>query len=180
MQVTRQLVEQDKVFAVFNSLGTDQNLQVRDYLKAQGVPQVFVASGATTWGRDVADYPGTIGLQPSYQAEGWIYGKYLARTMPTAKIGVIYQNDDYGNDLAERPQARPAALEDPRSSGPSRTSSTPPTCARRSAKLKCAKADVLAIFATPKLRDPDVRRRQPARLEAEAHDRQLRLLRRRT
>ncbi|MCC6223979.1 MAG: ABC transporter substrate-binding protein, partial [Thermoleophilia bacterium] len=70
VQVTRQLVEQDKVFVVFNSLGTDQNLQVLDYLKAQGVPQVFVASGATTWGRDVASYPGTIGLQPSYQAEG--------------------------------------------------------------------------------------------------------------
>ena len=44
------------------------------------VPQLFVASGATTWGRDAAKYPWTIGFQPSYQAEGWVYGQYVAKT----------------------------------------------------------------------------------------------------
>ena len=63
------------------------------------VPQLFVASGATTWGRDYATYPYTIGFQPSYQAEGWVYGKYLARTAPGATIAVLFQNDDYGKDL---------------------------------------------------------------------------------
>ena len=79
MQATRQLVEQDKVFAIFNSLGTEHNVAIRDYLNAQKVPQLFVASGATTFGRDYKQYPWTIGFQPSYRAEGWIYGKYLAR-----------------------------------------------------------------------------------------------------
>ena len=99
MPLTRQLVEQDKVFAVFNSLGTASNLAVRPYLNAMKVPQLFVASGATTWGRDYAQYPYTIGFQPSYQAEGWVYGKYLARTAPGATIAVLFQNDDYGKDL---------------------------------------------------------------------------------
>jgi len=79
---TRRLVEQDKVFAIFNSLGTEHNLATREYLNASKVPQLFVASGATTWGRDAARYPQTIGFQPSYQAEGWVYGTYLARTKP--------------------------------------------------------------------------------------------------
>ncbi len=74
MQATRQLVEQDKVLAVFNPVGTEQALAVRDYLNSAKVPQLFVASGATTWGRDSAKYPWSIGFQPSYEAEGWVYG----------------------------------------------------------------------------------------------------------
>src|SRR5262245_4734246 len=64
VQAVRRLVEQDKVFAVFNTLGTEANLAVRDYLNQTQVPQLFVASGATTWGRDAAKYPWTIGFQP--------------------------------------------------------------------------------------------------------------------
>ena len=99
VQATQQLVEQDKVFAIFNSLGTEHNLATRDYLNAAKVPQLFVASGATTFGRDFKQYPWTIGFQPSYRAEGWIYGTYLARTKPGAKVGVLLQNDDYGKEL---------------------------------------------------------------------------------
>jgi branched-chain amino acid transport system substrate-binding protein len=96
---TRELVQQDKVFAIFNSLGTDQNLATRPYLNAIKVPQLFVASGATTWGKDYKQYPWTIGYQPNYQAEGTIYGRYVAKTSPKTRIGVLYQNDDYGTDL---------------------------------------------------------------------------------
>ena len=85
LPLTRELVEQEKVFAVFNSFGTAQNLAVRPYLNGMKVPQLLVASGATTLGRDYAQYPYTIGLQPSYQAEGWVYGKYLARTAPVPR-----------------------------------------------------------------------------------------------
>ena len=99
VQQTRQLVEQDKVFAIFNALGTEHNLAIRDYLNAQKVPQLFAASGATTFGREAAKYPYTIGFQPSYQAEGWVLGKYLARTQGAAKVAVLFQNDDYGKDL---------------------------------------------------------------------------------
>ncbi len=99
VQAVRRLVEQDKVFAVFNTLGTEANLAIREYLNQMKVPQLFVASGATTWGRDAAQYPWTIGFQPSYAAEGFVYGQYIAKTQKKAKIGVLFQNDDYGKDL---------------------------------------------------------------------------------
>ena len=83
VQATRKLVEQDKVFAIFNALGTEHNDAIREYLNANKVPQLFVASGATKFGTEAAKYPYTIGFQPSYQAEGWVLGKYLARTQGT-------------------------------------------------------------------------------------------------
>lgn len=98
LQLTKQLVEQDKVFAMFNPLGTPVNTVLRPYLNENKVPQLFVATGATTWALDSAKYPWTIGWQPDYQAESIVYAKYLMQHDPGAKIGVIYQNDDYGQD----------------------------------------------------------------------------------
>ena len=87
-------------------------MATRDYLNAAKVPQLFVASGATTFGRDYRRYPWTIGFQPSHRAEGWIYGKYVSRaTTPGAKIAVLYQDDAYGQDLLARPQAGHRPLE---------------------------------------------------------------------
>src|SRR6187397_689023 len=96
---TRELVQQDKVFAIFNSLGTEHNLATRAYLNALKIPQLFVASGATTFGKAYKQYPWTIGYQPNYRAEGTIYGRYIAKTSPKARIAVLYQNDDFGKDL---------------------------------------------------------------------------------
>src|SRR5205085_2142397 len=95
----RELVEQDNVFAVFNVLGTNNNLAVRDYLNGKKVPQLFSASGFSGFGSDYKKYPYTIGYIPSYLAEGQVYGRYLASTKPSAKIAVLYQDDDYGKDL---------------------------------------------------------------------------------
>ncbi len=99
IQDVRELVQQDRVFAVFNSLGTSNNLAIRDFLNQSGVPQLFVASGATTWGRDAKRYPWTIGYIPSYQTEGIVLARQVLRTKPKAKIAVLYQDDDYGKDL---------------------------------------------------------------------------------
>jgi branched-chain amino acid transport system substrate-binding protein len=144
---TRQLVEQDKVFAVFNSFGTAQNLAVRPYLNAMKVPQVFVSSGATTFGSDYAQYPYSIGLQPSYQAEGWVYGKFLARTAGSTRVAVLFQDDDYGKDLLrglkrglQRSKAKVIAAQ------PYDIASQ--DVAPQIAKLKASGADTLAIFAT--------------------------------
>src|SRR5207302_2383315 len=71
---------------------------VRQYLNSKKVPQVFVATGATTFGAEFKTYPWTFGWQPVYQGEALIYAKYLLQHYPNAKIGVIYQNDDYGQD----------------------------------------------------------------------------------
>jgi branched-chain amino acid transport system substrate-binding protein len=149
VQATKQLVEQDKVFAIFNSLGTEQNEAIRPYLNQAKVPQLFVASGATTFGRDHARYPYTIGFQPSYRAEGWIYGKYLARTKPGAKVAVLFQNDAYGKDLLgglkqgiARSKVKIVAAEP--------FEVTAPDVQSQIAKLRTSGADTLALFATPR------------------------------
>ena len=99
-QLTKRLVEKDGVFAVFNTFGTDQNLAVRDYLNQKKVPQLFAASGATTLGSEAAQYPYTIGLRPTLTAEGWVLGQYLARTQGAARVGVLYENSGYGQELS--------------------------------------------------------------------------------
>jgi branched-chain amino acid transport system substrate-binding protein len=96
---TIRLVQQEQVFAMFSSLGTNNNLAVRKLLNDAKVPQLFVSSGATTFGRDYQKYPWTIGYIPPYSEEGVIYGKYVVKNVKNAKIAVLYQNDDYGRDL---------------------------------------------------------------------------------
>ena len=96
--LARQLITQDNVFAVFNELGTPVNLATRDYINSQGVPDLFVATGSSHWGTDYKTYPWTIGLQPDYISEGKIYAKDILKNHPSAKIGILRQNDDYGKD----------------------------------------------------------------------------------
>src|SRR6266508_378093 len=98
VQRTRQLVEQDKVFALVGGLGTEPQEAVTAYLNQQKVPQVYVSTGATEWGAKHAEHPYTIGWQPDYQSEAAIYGRYIVRNLPNAKVGIIYQNDSYGKD----------------------------------------------------------------------------------
>jgi branched-chain amino acid transport system substrate-binding protein len=99
IQLTRKLVEQDKVFALVDSLGTEVNLAIRPYLNAKKVPQMFVASGAESFSRDWKKYPWTTAWFPDYVSEGLIYGQHIRQNHANGKIGVIYQNDDYGKDL---------------------------------------------------------------------------------
>ena len=88
------------MFALFSVVGTNGNLAIRDFANAAGVPQVFSATGATTFGRDYAKYPWTIGYLPPYSEEGQIYARHiLATNGKQAKIAVLYQSDDYGKDL---------------------------------------------------------------------------------
>src|SRR5215218_3319344 len=96
---TLRLVQQEQVFAMFSSLGTNNNLAVRKLLNDAKVPQLFVSSGATTFGRDYKKYPWTIGYIPPYSEEGVIYGQYIRQKLKKAKIAVLYQNDEYGRDL---------------------------------------------------------------------------------
>jgi branched-chain amino acid transport system substrate-binding protein len=96
---TIRLVQQEQVFAMFSSLGTSNNLAVRKLLNDAKVPQLFVSSGATTFGRDYKQYPWTIGYIPPYAEEGAIYGQYVVKHVKKPKIAVLYQDDDYGRDL---------------------------------------------------------------------------------
>lgn len=93
----RKLVEQDNVLFIFQSLGTPTNTAVHKYLNAKKVPQLFVATGASKWG-DYKEYPWTMGWQPDYQTEAKAYAAYILKHYPNAKIGILYQDDDYGKD----------------------------------------------------------------------------------
>jgi branched-chain amino acid transport system substrate-binding protein len=97
VEMVRRLVEQDEVLLVFQSLGTAHNSAVQKYLNTKKVPQLFVATGATRW-NDPQGNPWTMGWQPNYQTETTIYAKHILKEKPNAKIGVLYQNDDYGKD----------------------------------------------------------------------------------
>ncbi len=97
VEMVRRLVEQDEVLLVFQTLGTPSNTAIQKYLNAKKVPQLFVATGATKW-NDPSGNPWTMGWQPNYQTETTIYAKHILKEKPNAKIGVLYQNDDYGKD----------------------------------------------------------------------------------
>jgi len=97
VEQVRKLVEEEEVLLVFQPLGTPSNSAIHKYMNVKKVPQLFVATGATMWG-DPKNFPYTMGWQPSYQSEARNYAAHLLETKPNAKIGVLYQNDDYGKD----------------------------------------------------------------------------------
>jgi len=146
--LTKQLVEQDKVFAMFSGLGTQDQTSVRDYLNAQKVPQLFVATGATTFMADFSQHPYTIGWQPPYQGEGRIYAKDVLTNHASAKIGVLYQNDDYGQDylkgLTDGLGSNASMIVDKES-----YDVTAASTASQLATLKAKGADTLFLFTTP-------------------------------
>lgn len=98
LEGARRLVEQDRVFALFNTLGTPTNSAIVDYVNERGVPHLFLATGASKWGAHTDKWPWTIGWQPAYSTEAAIWAEYLKREKPNAKIAALYQNDDFGKD----------------------------------------------------------------------------------
>ena len=97
VEMVRKLIEQDEVAVLFQTLGTPTNTAIHKYVNAQKVPHLFVATGATKW-NDPKNFPWTMGFQPNYQTEGRVYAAHILKNIPDAKIGILYQNDDYGKD----------------------------------------------------------------------------------
>jgi branched-chain amino acid transport system substrate-binding protein len=141
---------------VFQTLGTPSNTAIQKYLNARGVPQLFVATGATKWG-DPQNFAWTIGWQPSYHAESTIYARYILRERPNAKIAVLYQNDDYGKDYRDSLRlglgakagliVKEASYE-----------VTDPSIDSQIVTLQATGADTLFIFATPKFAAQAIRK----------------------
>jgi len=148
VQLTRQLVEQDRVFAIFNSIGTNNNLAIRPYLNAQKVPQLFAGDGSDALAQP-RTYPWTMGLLPSYRGEGAVYGRTLAKARPTAKIAVLFENTDLGKDMA-RGLSRAIAGKGPTIVASESYEYTASDVASQIANLKASGADTLMLFATPK------------------------------
>jgi ABC-type branched-subunit amino acid transport system substrate-binding protein len=95
--LTRKLILDDKVFAVFSALGTPTHLAVVDYINSQKVPDLFVSSGCNCW-NDVSNHPYTFGWQPDYTIEGKILGQYVNQNLGGKKVGYFFQNDEFGLD----------------------------------------------------------------------------------
>ncbi len=100
VELVRQLVEQEKVLCVFQTLGTPTNTAIHKYMNQKKVPQLYVATGASKWGKP-KEFPWTMGFQPDYHTEAVIYAKHILANVKDAKIGVLMQNDDYGKDYWE-------------------------------------------------------------------------------
>jgi branched-chain amino acid transport system substrate-binding protein len=157
VEQTRKLVESEEVAVVFSSLGTPTNTAVRKYLNNAKIPQLFIASGADKWASPV-EFPWTIGWAPSYRIEARIYATYLLRTKPTAKVAIIYQNDDFGKDyliglrdgLKEKFDRMIVAKASYETSDPSVDSQV--------VTLKASGADVLITAATPKFATQIIRK----------------------
>jgi ABC-type branched-subunit amino acid transport system substrate-binding protein len=147
VDLTRQLVEQDGVFAVFNALGTPNHLQVVDYLQENGVPDMYLATGATEWVNDPSARPMVFGSNPNYTGEGLALGVYIAENFAGQNIGVIYQNDDFGIDgLAGVQLGVGDALE---FVGEEPYEVANPNLNASVDRLRSADADVVVFFATP-------------------------------
>jgi len=157
VEQVRKLVEQEQVLLVFQPLGTPSNTAIQKYMNAKKVPQLFVATGATKWG-DYQKFRWTMGWQPSYQSEAKAYAAYLLKHHPNAKVGVLYQNDDYGKDylhgfregLGEKASqmiVKELSYE-----------VTDPTVDSQIVELKASGADVFFNVATPKFAAQAIRK----------------------
>jgi branched-chain amino acid transport system substrate-binding protein len=157
VEQVRRLVEEEQVLLVFQSLGTASNTAIQKYMNVKKVPQLFVATGATKWG-DPANFPWTMGWQPTYQTEGQLYARFLLQSKPGARIAVLYQNDDYGKDYlkglhdglgaqAEKMIVKEVSYE-----------VTDPTVDSQVVTLKASEADTYFIFATPKFAAQAIRK----------------------
>ena len=148
VEQARKLVESDNVLLIFGSLGTSTNGAIRKYMNEKKVPQLFVASGASKW-NDPKQYPWTMGWQPSYASEAKIYAKYIMKEKPDGKIGVLYQNDDFGKDYLKGlkdglgAKASMIVLEDG-------YDTAEPAIDEHVVKLKASGADIFISITTPK------------------------------
>jgi branched-chain amino acid transport system substrate-binding protein len=146
--LTRQLVEQDQVFAIFNSVGTEHALAIRSYLNDRKVPQLFIGSGVSKLATEHAKYPWSMGYLPSFAGEGAVYGRYIAAHRPKARIAVLYENSDFGKDMLNG--LRHGLGGKGKIVGTQAYEVADADVASQLAKLKSSGADTLMLFATPK------------------------------
>jgi ABC-type branched-subunit amino acid transport system substrate-binding protein len=148
VEQTRKLVENDEVLLMFGILGTPGNSAIHKYLNTKKIPHLFLATGASKWG-DPKNFPWTMAFIPNYQNEARVYAQYILKNHPNAKIGVLYQNDDFGKDYL-------IGLRDGLGTKASMIVSeapfevTAPTVDSQIVQIKSANADVLLTIATPK------------------------------
>jgi branched-chain amino acid transport system substrate-binding protein len=157
VEVVRKLVEEDQVLFIFNPLGTPPNTAIQGYLNDNKVPQLFVATGADKW-NDPKHFPWTMGYQPSYRIEARIYGHYILKNLPNAKIAVLYQNDDFGKDYLIGLREALGDKADKLIIATQTYETTDPTVDSQLVSLQGSGADVLLTAAIPKFAAQAIRK----------------------
>jgi branched-chain amino acid transport system substrate-binding protein len=151
------MVEEDLVLALFNTLGTPPNTAIQAYANDNKVPQLFVATGADKW-NDPKNHPWTMGWQPSYRIEARIYGRYILKNLPNAKIAVLYQNDDFGKDYLIGLREGLGAKADTMIVATKTYETTDPTVDSQIVSLQGSGADTLLTAAVPKFAAQAIRK----------------------
>jgi branched-chain amino acid transport system substrate-binding protein len=157
VEMTRKLVESDGVFIIAGSIGTPTNSAIWHYMNEHKVPQLFPGTGATKW-NDPKGHPWTMGFFASYRAEGRIYANYILKHKPDAKVGVLYQNDDYGKDyldgLLDGFGSKAASLIKVKAS----YETTDTTVDSQIVQMKAAGCDAFVLIAIPKFEAQAIRK----------------------
>lgn len=147
IEQTRKLVEDDGVLADVGTVGTTPNVAIQKYLNGAKVPHIFISAGGRRFA-DPQNFPWSVPMYPGFEMEGKTFGQYILKNKPGAKVGVLYQNDDYGKDfliglksvLGDKTKiVAEVAYE-----------ITEPTIDSQIVRLKDSGADVLLYFSTPK------------------------------
>lgn len=157
VEQTRRLIESDGVLFLFGVVGTPPNVAIMKYMNGKKVPQLFAATGASAVA-DPQHFPWTLGFQPNYRAEGRLYADYILQQKPDGKIGVIYQDDDFGKDLL---QGLTDGLGDKAKTmivASASYDTRTPSIDSQVLQLKGAGADVLMDFTTPKFSTQAIRK----------------------
>ena len=149
VEQVRKLVESDEVLLTFQIIGTPSNAAVQKYLNTKKVPQLFAATGASKF-TDPKNFPWTLGFNPNYFVEGRIYGQYILKQYPDAKVGVLYQNDDLGRDYLNGIKSGLGDKAATMIVAEASYEVSDPTVDSQILKLKSAGADVLFSASTPK------------------------------
>ena len=156
LEDVRQLIEEDQVALLFNNLGMACNSAIQKYVNLKQVPQLFISTGADKFA-DYQHFPWTMGFQPSYRTEAQIYSKYILANKPDAKIGILYQNDDFGKDYLVGVKDALGADFDKMVFAAS-YETTDPTIDSQITSLQAAGANVLLVAASPKFAAQAIRK----------------------
>jgi len=149
VEQVRKLIEDDKVLTTFQIIGTPSNAAVQKYLNEKKIPQLLASTGATRF-TDPKHFPWTIAFNPNYQAEAHIYAKYILANYPSAKIAILYQNDDLGKDYVKGLKDGLGAKASSMIVAEASYELTDPTVDSQMVRLKTSGADLFLNASTPK------------------------------
>ena len=157
VEASRKLVEEQNVLAEAGTVGTPPNVATQKYLNTKKVPQLMISAGGSRF-NDPKNFPWTVPSYPGFEMEASIFGRYILKAKPAAKIAVLYQNDDFGKDFLK---GLKKGLGDKAAGMVAAEASyelSDPTIDSQVTTLKASGADTLLQFVTPKFAAQGIRK----------------------